>query len=75
MPTKTYAHPSDVTRSQAFQVAKPTAWTVYTRAFLPWQLWRFVWINFKMIEIILDSHRTHLAPPGPSGSGPIHPDS
>ena len=54
---KTYAHPNDVTASQAFYVAMPTRWTLFTRTFLPWQLWRFVWINLKMVEIINRSHR------------------
>lgn len=74
IPAATYAHPSDVTGSQAFQVAKPTVWTVYTRGFLPWQLWRFVRINFKMMAIIHDSHRTHLPPQVPREIPPIQSD-
>ena len=36
---------------------KPTGWTVFLRTFLPWQAWRFIWINLKMIGIIRRSHR------------------
>ena len=31
-------------------------WTVFMRTFIPWQLVRFVWINFKMIDMIRVSH-------------------
>ena len=37
-------------------VTKPTRWTLFGRTFVPWQLWRFVVINIKMIEIIRRSH-------------------
>ena len=56
---KVYAHPSDVTGAQAFYTPTPTGWTVFTRTFLPWQLWRFAWINLKMVEIIARSHHRH----------------
>jgi hypothetical protein len=39
-----------------FYATKPTATTVFFRTFLPWQMWRFVWINLKMIGIIRRSH-------------------
>jgi hypothetical protein len=35
----------------------PTRWTVFLRTFFPWQVWRFVWINFKMLGIIRRSHQ------------------
>ncbi len=35
---------------------KPTRWTLFTRTFLPWQAWRFLWINFKMIRIMNRGH-------------------
>ena len=35
---------------------KPTRFTVFTRTFLPWQMWRFAAINLKMIGIIRRSH-------------------
>jgi hypothetical protein len=40
-------------------VTKPTRWTVFLRTFLPWQLWRFVAINLKMLGIIRRSPRSH----------------
>lgn len=41
-------------------VTKPTRRTVFLRTFVPWQLWRFVAINLKMVGIIRRSHRTHV---------------
>ena len=38
---------------------KPTRWTLFARTFLPWQAWRFVRINLKMIRIIGRGHRGH----------------
>lgn len=37
-------------------VTRPTAITRWWRVFLPWQLVRFVMINWKMVEIIIKSH-------------------
>ncbi len=37
-------------------VTRPTRWTVFLRTFLPWQAWRFIRINLKMIQMI---HRRH----------------
>lgn len=39
-----------------FYATKPTRFTVFLRTFLPWQVWRFVWINLKMVAIIRRSH-------------------
>jgi hypothetical protein len=39
-------------------VTNPTRWTLFQRTFVPWQLWRFVVINIKMIEIIRRSHHS-----------------
>lgn len=39
-------------------VTKPTRWTLFLRTFLPWQLWRFIRINLKMVGIIRRSHRS-----------------
>ena len=36
---------------------KPTRMTLVLRTFLPYQAWRFVWINLKMLGIIRRSHR------------------
>ena len=43
--------------SQARYASLPTAWTRHLRVNPLWQLWRFAVINFKMIRIILKSHR------------------
>jgi hypothetical protein len=37
-------------------VSMPTRRTVFWRTFLPWQLWRFVRINLKMLGVIRRSH-------------------
>jgi hypothetical protein len=37
-------------------VSRPTRWTVFLRTFLPWQVWRFIRINMKMLGIIHKSH-------------------
>jgi hypothetical protein len=34
----------------------PTAWTVFMRTFVPWQMVRFAVINLKMIPLIWQSH-------------------
>ena len=47
--------PAKVTASTAPYATRPTRRTVFLRTFLPWQLWRFLRINLKMIRII---HRT-----------------
>ena len=39
-----------------FYATKPTRTTVFFRTFLPWQMWRFLRINLKMITIIGRSH-------------------
>ena len=39
-----------------FYATKPTRGTVFLRTFLPWQIWRFLRINLKMITIIGRSH-------------------
>lgn len=36
---------------------KPTRFTCFMRVFIPWQIVRFLWINFKMTVLILKSHR------------------
>jgi len=37
----------------------PTRATLFFRTFFPYQIWRFVWINLKMIKIIRMSHKKH----------------
>jgi hypothetical protein len=38
------------------EVMRPTRATVFLRTFIPWQLWRFLVINLKMLGIIRASH-------------------
>ncbi|EMY71130.1 hypothetical protein [Leptospira vanthielii] len=37
-------------------VAVPNTKTKFFRTFLPWQLIRFLWINIRMMVMILKSH-------------------
>jgi hypothetical protein len=41
---------------------KPTRITLFLRTFLPWQAWRFVVINLKMLDIIRRGHKTNRRP-------------
>ena len=31
---------------------QPTRFTLFMRTFWPWQLWRFFWINLRMMQLI-----------------------
>jgi len=42
-----------------FYATRPTRATVFLRTFLPWQAWRFLRINLKMMTIISRSHKPH----------------
>lgn len=42
--------------SGAFYASSPTRWTLFWRTFIPWQIWRFVWINLKMVRIAAKGH-------------------
>lgn len=44
--------------SQWTYATKPTGGTRFLRTFLPWQMWRFAWINLKMFGIIRRNHHT-----------------
>jgi hypothetical protein len=44
--------------SDWFYATKPTPLTLFFRTFLPWQIWRFMYINLKMIGMIRISHRS-----------------
>jgi hypothetical protein len=57
-----------VTAGTAPYVTRPTRWTLFTRTFVPWQLWRFARINLKMIRIIRTSRG--IAGPGGGRAGP-----
>lgn len=34
----------------------PTARTVRMRTFIPYQLWRFAWVNLRMISMVGKGH-------------------
>ena len=40
-----------------FYATKPTSSTLFLRTFLPWQIYRFLYINLKMVGMIRLSHR------------------
>jgi hypothetical protein len=42
-----------------FYATKPTRATLFLRTFVPYQLWRFLWLNLKMLAIIRRSHKGH----------------
>ena len=45
-------------RSDASKYAmKPSTWVLFWRTFFPYQLYRFIWINLRMLRMILKSHR------------------
>lgn len=35
---------------------KPTKSTLFWRSFIPWQMWRFVVLNWKVIRIVVMGH-------------------
>jgi hypothetical protein len=35
---------------------KPVGWVLFFRTFWPYQLYRFAWINLKMLRMIFKSH-------------------
>lgn len=43
-------------RGAAALATVPTGFTRFMRVFLPWQAWRFVAINLKMVRLIRRSH-------------------
>jgi len=57
--TQEYTHESKANLKASFYATKPTGITVFLRTFLPWQIWRFIRINLKMLTIIRRSHKGH----------------
>ncbi len=49
--------PEPAIETDGFYATRPTRFTVFLRTFLPWQVWRFMVINVKMLRIIARSHR------------------
>jgi len=42
---------------QAYYAPMPTGFTRHMRTSLPWQLWRFLVINFKIFRLLAKSHK------------------
>ncbi len=38
---------------------QPTRGTLFMRTFVPWQIWRFFWINLRMMLLIGREKRQH----------------
>jgi hypothetical protein len=51
-----YTPPEQARMGREFFATKPTGFTRFLRVFLPYQLWRFLVINLKMVRIISKSH-------------------
>lgn len=49
-----------VTKAQTYPAPRPTKIALFLRAFLPWQLIRFVIINLRMTVMIVKSHGRRL---------------
>ena len=43
---------------ESMYATHPTRLTVFLRTFLPWQILRFILINFRMIQVIRLNERT-----------------
>ena len=41
---------------EATYVTTPTTWTIFLRTFLPWEAWRFLRINLKMLGMVRRHH-------------------
>lgn len=41
---------------QAYYPPRPTKWTLFMRQCFPWQVIRFVILNWKMLKLMRDSH-------------------
>jgi hypothetical protein len=50
-------HTTEHTVNRRHVASVPTGFTRFLRTFLPWQAWRFVVINLKMLRLIRRSHR------------------
>jgi hypothetical protein len=46
----------EVPDEESTYVTTPTHWTVFLRTFLPWQVWRFLRINLKMLGMVRRHH-------------------
>ena len=51
---------------------KPSGWVLFLRTFLPYQMYRFLWVNLRMAAMIWKSHShagNHAAIAQPAASG------
>jgi len=55
--TQEYTPRQKANSKASFYATKPTGITLFLRTFLPWQIWRFMRINLKMLTIIRRSHK------------------
>ena len=55
--TQEYTPRQKANLKASFYATKPTGITLFLRTFLPWQIWRFMRINLKMLTIIRRSHK------------------
>jgi len=51
-----YTPPDKARMRREFFATKPTGFTRFLRVFIPYQVWRFVVLNLKMMRIISKSH-------------------
>ncbi|MGC8548541.1 MAG: hypothetical protein ACP5M4_02470 [Acidobacteriaceae bacterium] len=59
--TTTENHPESLPpyMKESMYATLPTRLTVFLRTFLPWQILRFLLINFRMIRMIQINETTH----------------
>jgi len=43
-------------KSEEFYASKPLPWVKFFRKFIPWQLFRFIVINLKVMKIVAYGH-------------------
>lgn len=55
--------------SKEFFAPRPSGFVLFFRTFFLWQLFRFVWINVKMVKMIGRAHGHHVDPAHPHGPG------
>lgn len=54
--------------SREFFAPRPSPATLFFRTFILWQLFRFAWINLKMIRMISKAHAGRAQPSGPAAA-------
>lgn len=41
---------------EARSYISPTVWTLFTRTFIPWQIFKFTYYNLKMLKVLFKGH-------------------